>query len=63
MFAAPLMDGYVAIQDKPKSWIAEDHSLDMEGFVARPSVELRDRMGHRIITKVKVKDFVQTGQT
>lgn len=28
-----------------------------EGIVARPSVELLDRRGHRIITKVKHKDF------
>jgi hypothetical protein len=28
-----------------------------EGIVARPQVELRDRAGHRIITKLKHKDF------
>jgi len=28
-----------------------------EGIVARPVVELRDRSGHRIITKLKHKDF------
>jgi ATP-dependent RNA circularization protein (DNA/RNA ligase family) len=28
-----------------------------EGIVARPVVELRDRAGHRIITKLKHKDF------
>lgn len=28
-----------------------------EGMVARPLVELRDRRGNRIITKVKTKDF------
>ena len=28
-----------------------------EGIVARPMVELRDRNGHRIITKLKTKDF------
>ena len=28
-----------------------------EGIVARPAVELRDRSGHRIITKIKHKDF------
>ena len=30
-----------------------------EGIVARPSVELRDRAGHRIITKIKQKDVAQ----
>ena len=28
-----------------------------EGFVMRPSVELRDRRGNRIISKIKCKDF------
>lgn len=29
----------------------------MEGLVIRPQVELRNRRGHRIITKIKYKDF------
>lgn len=29
----------------------------MEGVVGRPAVELRDRLGRRVITKIKVKDF------
>jgi len=29
-----------------------------EGIVARPEIELKDRSGHRIITKLKHKDFV-----
>jgi hypothetical protein len=28
-----------------------------EGIVARPKVELKTRAGHRIITKLKYKDF------
>ena len=28
-----------------------------EGFVMRPEVEMRNRMGHRIISKIKHKDF------
>jgi hypothetical protein len=28
-----------------------------EGIVARPTIELKNRAGHRIITKVKYKDF------
>lgn len=31
--------------------------FEAEGIVARPLVELRDRAGHRIITKLKHKDF------
>ncbi len=29
-----------------------------EGVVARPEVEMRTRRGHRVITKIKCKDFV-----
>lgn len=31
-----------------------------EGIVARPAVELKTRSGHRIITKIKFKDFWRT---
>lgn len=30
-----------------------------EGIVARPKIGFRDRMGHRIITKLKTKDFMR----
>jgi len=39
------------------SLVAQDDTLIMEGLVLRPQVELLDRQGHRIITKIKVKDF------
>lgn len=29
----------------------------MEGLVGRPAVELNDRMGRRVITKIKAVDF------
>lgn len=32
-------------------------NFQAEGIVARPEVELMDRLGHRIITKLKCKDF------
>lgn len=32
-------------------------SFESEGIVARPKVELKSRNGHRIITKVKCRDF------
>jgi len=32
-------------------------NFEAEGIVARPEVEIRDRRGHRIITKIKCKDF------
>lgn len=31
-----------------------------EGIVARPLIELNDHSGHRIITKLKYKDFIRT---
>ena len=31
--------------------------FEAEGIVARPAVELRTRAGHRIITKIKCRDF------
>jgi hypothetical protein len=37
-----------------KSWWGD---FDAEGIVARPQVELFTRAGHRIITKLKCKDF------
>jgi len=40
-----------------KSKSADDTTLDAEGLVLRPAFELRDRMGRRIITKIKNKDF------
>jgi hypothetical protein len=39
------------------SKIAETSSVVAEGLVIRPAVELFDRQGHRIITKIKYKDF------
>lgn len=32
-------------------------NFEAEGLVLRPEVEMLDRHGHRIITKIKVKDF------
>lgn len=53
----PLLDGIELVKSKPLSKCAEDSTLVAEGIVTRPAVELRDRMGNRIITKIKVKDF------
>lgn len=41
-----------------ESALADDPSR-IEGLVMRPATEVRDRLGHRIITKVKIKDFPQ----
>ena len=42
------------VKQKPKSTIGV---ADMEGFVCKPTVDMLDRMGRRVIVKVKVRDF------
>lgn len=42
------------VKSKPKSTIG---TANMEGLVCRPVVDMLDRMGRRVIVKVKVKDF------
>ena len=42
------------IRQHPKSYLRH---AEMEGVVCRPSVELLDRRGNRIIVKVKCRDF------
>lgn len=43
------------VKTKPKSHIG---TAIMEGLVCRPAVEMMDRTGKRVITKIKMKDFV-----
>ena len=42
------------VKQKPKSTIGV---ADMEGLVCKPAVDMLDRMGRRVIVKVKVRDF------
>ena len=49
-----LQDGIDYVKSKPKSKIG---TADSEGLVARPLYELKDRVGNRIIVKIKVKDL------
>lgn len=42
------------VKTNPNSTIG---TAKMEGVVGKPKVELRDRCGHRIIVKIKCKDF------
>lgn len=44
------------VKSKPKSTIGV---ADMEGLVCKPEVDMLDRMGRRLIVKVKVCDFEQ----
>lgn len=50
-----LDDGIAYVKSKPMSTIGK---APMEGLVARPMVELKDRCGNRLIVKIKVRDFV-----
>lgn len=43
------------VKAKPVS--ALSNKASMEGVVARPACEIRDRMGHRVIVKIKCCDF------
>lgn len=45
------------VEDGFKSDIASDITLNAEGIVLRPAVELSDRRGSRVIAKLKYKDF------
>lgn len=46
------------VKDKPISTIGK---APMEGLVGRPEVELKDRLGRRVIVKIKVRDFAEQG--
>ena len=49
-----LWDAIDIVKTKPTSHFGD---FVAEGIIARPALELTDRSGKRIITKVKVKDF------
>ena len=49
-----LWDAIEYVSRRPQSTWGE---FDAEGLVIRPQVEMLDRQGRRIITKIKVKDF------
>ena len=49
-----LEEGVAFVRAEPVSTIG---TAMMEGVVARPKVEMKDRMGRRVIVKIKVKDF------
>lgn len=49
-----LADAVEFVKKKPMSTIGH---AKMEGIVARPVVEMQDRLGNRVITKIKACDF------
>lgn len=54
IFEGTLEEGVDFVKTHPDSTIG---TAKMEGLVARPKVELRDRCGKRIIVKIKWEDF------
>lgn len=54
IFTGNLQKGIDYVKTKPNSTIG---TAKMEGLVARPKVELKDRCGNRVIVKIKVRDF------
>lgn len=54
VFNGNLQKGIDWVKTKPNSLIGTAKS---EGLVARPKIELKDKLGNRIIVKIKVCDF------
>lgn len=52
--AGTLDEAVEYVKSRPQSTIG---TAPLEGIVARPMVEVRDRMGRRVIVKIKVNDF------
>ena len=54
IFIGTIDEAVDVIKQKPMSTIG---TAPMEGVVGRPCVELKDRMGRRLIVKIKARDF------
>lgn len=52
-----LLEAVEFVKTRPSSTIG---SAKMEGLVCKPLEEVRDRMGNRVVVKVKCKDFPNT---
>lgn len=50
-------DGIQYVKTKPNSLIGNEKS---EGVVGRPRIELKNNIGRRVITKIKVTDFAKS---
>lgn len=46
------------VEKARKGFLSQWGEFKAEGIVARPATELKTRSGHRVITKIKCKDFV-----
>ena len=54
-----LQEGIDLVRSGFGSTVSPKDKYIAEGLVMRPVVELLNRMGHRIITKAKHRDFIQ----
>ena len=52
----PLYAAVEYVKTHPNSVIAEE-KREMEGVVCRPTIELRNRCGERVIVKIKWEDM------
>ena len=58
LFEGTLQDGIDYVRQHTKTTIcAGFYGAYMEGLVARPKVEVSDRLGNRVIVKIKYNDF------
>lgn len=55
VYEGDLTGAVTFVKSKPKSTIG---IADMEGIVCKPAIDVLDRMGHRLIVKIKVCDFL-----
>lgn len=55
IFTGTIWEAVDFVKSSPKSTIG---TANMEGVVGRPFVEMRDRLGKRVIVKAKVCDFI-----
>lgn len=54
ILSGTVYDAIDYVKEEPESRLAP---VVMEGLVGRPPCELRDRLGNRVILKIKVRDF------
>lgn len=60
LFEGTLQDGIDYVKQHNKTRINGGFcGAYMEGLVARPKVEVRDRLGNRVIVKIKYNDFME----
>lgn len=57
VFEGTLEQAIQWVKNKPISKISADNTLPMEGLILIPEVEMFNRKGDRIITKIKHRDF------